>query len=182
MNCAGIDVSTKAVDIVLLELDTDQATWHHYDLQAGDLADRLMSVRRTLPHPASVFWADTVAIGIERPAGKFGVAQVMAAWGAVLCTLPNKTLVKCWMPSEWRKACGLKGNASKDEVGAWCDEHRFPDWTRQYDEAFQFRDWQTVEQLQAERDKQDTWTQDAYDAHCIAWATKDALEHQKQAA
>lgn len=170
MTVAGIDVSTRAIDLVLLDLDTDRAEWARYELTGGDLVERVRSIKdwrvpwtlgATLGRDNAHVWDDVVAIGIERPAGKHGVAQVSMAFGAALICLPKETLVQPWQPAEWRKACGMKGNATKQDVAGWA-------WDARSDAAaISVADW----------------PQDACDAYCIAYATRSVLETvERQAA
>ena len=154
MNVAGIDVSTHAIDLVLLDLDSDKATWHRYELEGHDVIERVRAARDIRWVWADVF-LDCVAIGIERPAGRFGVAQTSMAFGAVLANLPSRALVKPWLPSEWRKACGWPGNCSKEHAR---------------------------EQVRLFEPSSYHWPQDACDAYCIAYATRSVLEPVKAAA
>jgi hypothetical protein len=156
VNCAGIDFSSLAIDVVLVDLD-DLAppVWHRFELSGQDAFDRTRSVSSVMP--SSSFWDDTLGIGIEHPAGKFGVGPMMRVQGAVLACLPAGVLVQPWAPSRWRAACGLSGRASKEQVrafglDAFGGEFRAP------------------------------VTQDCFDAYCIALATRAALVRPAEAA
>ena len=100
-----------------------------------------------------MFWDDILAVGIEHPAGKFGVGPLLRIQGAILARIPARMLVQPWPPSKWRKANGLAGNASKDMVAYFAVN----DGT-----AIEFRDW----------------PQDACDAYCIALATRQAINKE----
>lgn len=156
MKVVGIDVSTFAVDFALLELDSDRVTWERFELGDGDLIDRIRRAGTRLPRARSMMWDDVLAVGIERPAGRYGVPQVSMAVGAVLACLPADLLLKAWMPAEWRKACGLPGNASKEQVKSWAITTGWASGTGK-------------------------WPQDACDAYAIAWATRAALELEEAA-
>lgn len=151
MNVAGIDVSTHAIDLVLLDMDSDKETWHRYELRGADLIDRIRSIRE-------VAWGgtfdETVALGIERPSGqhKGAMAAVSMAFGAVLVRLPAWLLVQPWQPAEWRKACGLSGRATKEDVAGWA----LARWGEGKPSAIDV-------------------TFDACDAYCIAYATRQRL-------
>ena len=147
---AGIDFSTRAVDIVLLDEDSDAATWHRFELTGNDAFDRARYVRQAMPYALSEFWDDVVAIGIEQPRGNFGVTHMMRIQGAVLACIYLKKLVQPWNPASWRKTVGLPGNASKLEVAALVDTLR--------------------------PGGRPLWPQDACDAYCIALATRMQIQ------
>lgn len=154
---AGIDYSTRAIDVVLLDEDTDAATWHRYELEGQDAFERARDVRRAM-HDALPLWDDCLAIGIEDPRG-YGSGSLYRVQGAVLSRLPSLVLVQPWIPSAWRKQVGLAGNASKEEVA--------------YHACGLLEDAQFAHVS--------AWPQDAWDAYLIALATRQALE-RKQAA
>jgi hypothetical protein len=154
---AGIDYSTRAVDVVLLDEDTDAATWHRFELVGADAFDRARDVRRAMlsrPMPwedrlsgdSSLFWDDVLACGIEDPRG-FNSGSLYRVQGAILACLPARLLVHPLIPSSWRKTVGLPGNANKQ--GVW-----------------EFADGKG----------KGHWPQDACDAYCIALATRTLLE------
>lgn len=151
MSVAGIDFSTRAVDVV--EIDEDDGSlveWHRFELVGpGDSFDRSRLVRDAMPPRG--WWTDRgiVAAGLEDPRG-YGAGHLYRVQGAILACLPATLLVQPWLPSKWRTLAGLKGNATKDAVA----DH--------------------VENLGiAARN----WPQDACDAFCIARATRAVLEH-----
>jgi hypothetical protein len=73
--------------------------------------------------------------------------------GAILACLPRELAVTELGPSEWRKRCGLPGNASKSEAARFALERwgQPGRWTPAW----------TIEQ------------QDALDAFCLAWAVRE---------
>jgi len=154
MYVAGVDVSTKAIDLVLVPVEDGPPVWHHYPLTGTDAWERTRSIPSAMPDRASTFYDTVVAIGVENPAGLHGAHAVQRAVGAVLACLPPLTLVQPWRPSEWRKAVGLPGNCGKAHVMQHADLHR-----GYYGDSSH-------------------WPQDACDALCIAVATRNALEKQ----
>lgn len=155
----GADVSTKAIDLVALELDTDQARWMHVPLGDGDLLERVRRVRRSVLDVVGPDLDDTLAVGVERPAGRHGVWQVSMAVGALLQCFPPELLVTWWVPAEWRKAVGLPGNATKQELGEWSWRH-----------------WGISGGSGPELP-----SQDAMDAYCVAYATRGVLRTEAAA-
>jgi hypothetical protein len=157
MNVAGIDLSTFHIDIVKIPVDGTSADWHRFTLNGADAFDRTRSVADYMPGRAHSFWDDTIAIGIEHPAGRHGVGAILRIQGAVLSCLPVDTLVQPLPPSRWRRLNGLTGNATKEQVR----QHSY-----------------TLLGAAASL----SWPQDAHDAHLIAIATRQLLEQQQAAA
>lgn len=128
MRFAGIDYSTQAVDIVLIDADTGQPEWQHYDFTGHDAFERCRSVRDAMPPRTATIWDDVLAIGIEAPMarGKLGRAlmeKLALIQGGILACLPAATLAAPLRPPEWRVACGLKGNATKEEVARFARDY-----------------------------------------------------------
>jgi hypothetical protein len=156
---AGIDYSSHAVDVVLLDEDSDQAAWHHFPLTAlpgWDSFDRARTVRAVMPTRS--WWEDrgTIAIGIEDPRG-YGAGHLYRIQGGILQTLPPDVLVHPWIPSAWRKANMIAGNATK--------------------QAVKIHSLRLVGASKAT----DEWSQDAHDAHLIARATRASLQRSEAA-
>jgi hypothetical protein len=158
---AGIDFSTRAVDVVLLDEDSDAATWHRFELEGANAFDRVRSVRSRVPVPSAAFWDDVLAVGIEDPRG-YGAGSLYRIQGAVVSCIPHTKLVHPLIPSSWRKTVGLPGNASKDAIR----EHV----------------WQQSSGLFTGLTMWDGPPQDACDAYCIALATRSLLQHGERAA
>ncbi len=148
---AGVDFSSKAVDIVLLDEDTDAATWHRFPLTGQDAFDRTRAVRAAMP--GASFWDDVLAVGIEDPRG-YGAGSLYRVQGAILACLPAAILAHPLIPSSWRKTVGLPGNAPKLAI------MEFVDTRQQENGASLFQ----------------RWPQDACDAYCIALATRTLVE------
>lgn len=158
---AGIDYSTRAVDVVLLDEDTDAATWHRFELEGQDAFDRARSVREAMRVPYAGLtdkWDAIIAIGIEDPRG-YNAGALYRIQGAILACLPTSVLVHPLIPSQWRKTVGLPGNATKAAVQRYVIDY-LPD-------------------MDAARWD---WPQDACDAYCIALATRTLLQHGERAA
>jgi hypothetical protein len=147
---AGIDYSTRAIDVVLLDEDSDAATWHRKLLFGQDAFERAREVRMNV-WLGSAFWDDVLAVGIEEPRG-YNAGSLYRIQGAIIATLPRPVLVHPLIPSSWRKTVGLAGNATKADVATF------------------------VAKGKPAYDKLD-WPQDACDAYCIALATRTLLEH-----
>ena len=159
---AGIDFSTQAVDVVLLDEDDVLApVWHRTILDGPDAFTRTRDLRgQHLLYPHD--WDDLLAVGIEDPAGKHAIRAIARVQGAVLAHIPDGLMVKPWAPSEWRRTCGLKGNCSKDDVFAFA-----------------------MEQINRWHNTPDAWPMyvpmDATDAYAIALATRQAITREQAA-
>jgi hypothetical protein len=167
MKVAGIDFSSHAVDVVTVPYEGAGApAWTRFPLVGADAFDRARSVAQAVPGPSSVFWDDMLAVGIEHPAGKFGVGPLLRIQGAVLARIPARMLVQPWPPSKWRTANGIKGNASKFDV-----------YERSQLARAEARDW-----IPGTCYVPQNWNaQDAHDAHLIALATRGAITKQEAA-
>jgi hypothetical protein len=153
MRVAGIDFSSHAVDVVTVPYEgVGEPVWHRFPLVGADAFDRARSVAQAVPGPSSVFYDDILAVGLEHPAGHHGTGPLLRIQGAILARIPARMLVQPWPPSSWRKANGLKGNASKADV---------------HYHAFALRGMP----------EPDSWRgcQDAFDAYCISLATLHAI-------
>ena len=153
VNVAGIDYSSHAVDVVLVPVDGGAPSWHRFPLEGNDAFDRTRGVATVMPGRGSAFWDPILAVGIEHPAGRFGTRDMTRVQGAILSCIPDRVLVEPWPPAKWRKAVGLKGNATKHDVESYSYDATIGmpgDWPRE-------------------------WPQDAHDAHCIALATRQAI-------
>jgi len=145
---AGIDFKTNWIDVVVLGIGG--ADWERYDLSGGDAFERMRNVPIALNenYGQRLWWLhDCVAIGIEEPQGmhKPTVAKLKGIQGAIVACLPRETLVNPIEPAKWKKLAGLPGNATKDDV---------------------------AEFVRGQVEDCVGWTQDAFDAWCIAVATK----------
>lgn len=160
MNVAGIDYSTRFVDIVTVSYEgTGAPVWHRYPLTGNDAFDRARSVGETVPGRHGYLWDDILAVGIEHPGGNHGTGALLRVQGAILARIPATMLVHPLPPGKWRKLVGLPGNASKRDVA--------------FSVRFDHPDFPLYERV--------TWTQDACDAYCIALATRSLID-TKQAA
>lgn len=159
MAVAGIDYSTKAIDVVLLDDDSAATTtWHRFNLTGQDAFDRARAVKAAMP--TTSFWDDVVACGIEDPRG-YGAGSLYRVQGAILACLPRTLLVQPLIPSSWRKTVGLKGNASKLDVAVF---------------AFERLRGCPEQKFRSRAPAIGVYPQDAFDAYCLALATRSLIE------
>jgi hypothetical protein len=113
---AGLDYSSFAIDVVLIDEDTGDAT--HYrrrlDLPA---AGALTRIRRTAEQmPPRSWWTDhVVAAGIEIPfaRAKGGGYALQLQLGAILSCLPAGLKLHMLRADDWRRACELPTRAQR---------------------------------------------------------------------
>lgn len=154
MRVCGIDLSSFAVDLVHVDLETGHIGWQRYLLEGTDAWERTRNIPDALPARTAERWDEVIAIGIEQPAGHHGVIPLVRVQGAILACLPPKTLVQPYTPARWRVLSGLRGHALKAEV----------------------------KERSLELGGGTNWPQDAHDAHLVARAMIADLEAQEQAA
>lgn len=149
---AGLDISTKAVHVVSLPEDTNEAQLHvvRIDATRGSAVDRIRRLRDAMP--ARTAWADAgcALVALERPFSRSpGIALMMAVYGAVLQLFPaDMPLLELSAP-EWRKECGLpqRGDVVKPAAIRFAREQ----WT----------------------DPPPAFDDNAADAFAIAWAARE---------
>lgn len=154
MTVAGIDYSSRAVDIVLLNDDTDHAAWTRVELHGATPIERARSLRGRLPLRS--WWEDegVYLIGIEDPYSRSkGVAKALGmAAGAIVALLPVDLTVIQTPPIEWKRLAIGNGSATKAQVANWA-------------------------RAELGHDGVTTWAQDAYDAYAIARAVRHLNNH-----
>jgi hypothetical protein len=155
---AGVDYDSSSIDVVRLELDSDEAVWHRILLDPTGKLDALGRARRVrdlMPHRRA--WGDdgVVTLALEDPKGPTfkGSIPIARVQGAILACLPAPGTdpdVLLLTTQEWKMACGLGGNCKKQDVQQWARA---------------------------------TWPnlpiragQDALDAYAIAWAARSICE------
>lgn len=148
---AGIDFSSHAIDVVLVDEDTGAPSWRRWQLRGDDAFERARYVRRL---ELGDTFDNVLAAGIEQPFGGHNAGDLFRVQGALLARLPLGLLVHPIPPARWRKLVGLSGRATKLEVARYA---------------------QTCLTLLTPRGARfpigSDWAQDAKDAYCIALAT-----------
>lgn len=146
---AGVDISSRAVDIVLLDDDTEQATWHHYALAGATPYERARDSCNVLPSRS--WWEDNGVwlVGLEDPRGPHAhtMKALGAAVGAFLALLPRDLTVIPTIAQEWKRLTVGAPGAGKDSVARWA-------------------------RAQLGQTDHETWNQDGYDAYAIARAVR----------
>lgn len=122
----GIDLSTRALDLVKLDESSNRAEWVRVELEGANAWERTMGVRDVLPaeYPyQQTYWEDVYLVAIEAPYGR-GQAGTQAVLnrvvGAVAASLPARLRVpeRCWVvrPDEWKQGLGLKAKPHLEDM------------------------------------------------------------------
>lgn len=160
---AGIDFSTRAVDVVLLDDDTDQAAWHRFELGTTKtpLLTRVRAVRKALPSRS--WWEEqgVTNVGIEQlHSHSRGTLRALSqVQGAIYACLPAAVAVIEMADHEWKRLFTGDAKADKGDVA------------------------QVALARMADRDGivRLSWPQDALDAFGIACACRALLDKARAA-
>lgn len=126
MRLAGIDLSTRFIDIVTLPLNgegAEGALWRRFaidDPRDDDL--RAFRATRRVPVALAQFdWTDVELAYVEAVWNRaYDVLKKLARiQGAVIASIPaSVAIIDETASTEWKQACGLPANATKDECMA----------------------------------------------------------------
>lgn len=111
----GIDVSSRAIDLVRLDENLDEAAWLSVPLQGDKAWDRVRLIADRMPPPS--WWADVYLCAIERPFARARQDVVRLAQGAALACIPTSIVTWEVTPAIWKQHLGLK----QSQKPAWSD-------------------------------------------------------------
>lgn len=121
MLVAGMDLSSRQIDVCLLDVETDTATHHRrrLDTRPGKQLDRIRRVRDALPTRGA--WADAgcVLAAIEEPFSRqsmSGQVPILMVIGAILSTLPTDIPVALLRADDWRRGCNLPLRGARPDL------------------------------------------------------------------
>lgn len=107
MNVLGIDLSSKAIDLVLLDENDNRAEWTRIDLEGDTAFDRARDVAEKMPQPGWFEAHGVYLVAIERPFVSHGQDVIRLVQGCVLAALPRELHVWEVSPSQWKKHLGV---------------------------------------------------------------------------
>lgn len=112
----GIDISSRAIDLVRLDETGTRAEWGCINLEGATSFQRLRQVSEQMPLES--VYDDCYLAAIERPKTHSFVsaAALFPIFGAVIACLPPALELWDVTPAQWRWGLGLKGNAKKEEA------------------------------------------------------------------
>lgn len=130
MNVLGIDLSTKALDLVLLDEDDAGARWDRLPLpRTPSRLELARAVADAVPGPSWFEHHGVYLIAVEEPMGRNrqAIAALNCVLGAFGASLPHELPRWTLRPAEWKIALGLPGTLSttrgSERVQAWALEH-----------------------------------------------------------
>lgn len=106
-NVLGIDLSSKAIDLVLLDENENRASWTRIELEGPTAFERARDVAEKMPQPAWYEAHGVYLCAIERPFVSHGQDVIRLVQGAVLAEIPRGLHVWEVSPSQWKKKVGL---------------------------------------------------------------------------
>jgi len=104
----GIDISTRAIDLVRLDENVDEAEWLSVPLSGKAAWDRVRLIPDLMP-PAG-WWAEVYLCAIERPFARARQDVVRLAQGAALACIPTRVATWEVTPAVWKQHIGIKQN------------------------------------------------------------------------
>lgn len=109
MNTLGIDLSSRAVDLVLVDENADTATWEQIELEGKTAFDRLRAVHALMPQPGWYEAHGVYLIAVEMPESRMrpSLRAQLPVFGAVVAALPDDIEVWCLAPADWKRPMGL---------------------------------------------------------------------------
>jgi hypothetical protein len=126
VNVVGIDLSSRAIDLVRLPESSGLASHERISLEAA--GKRATAWERTLNlpglMPSASWWDDVYLVAIEAPygAGTGTVAVLNRVLGAVAASLPTRLQrpERAWIvrPDEWKGRLSLNRKPSADDIAA----------------------------------------------------------------
>jgi len=105
----GIDLSSRAIDLVLLDENRDQASWTRIDLEGATAFERARDVAEKMPQPGWYEANGVYLVGIERPFSASRNDVVRLVQGCVLAEIPVALDVWEIAPQTWKAHIGFKG-------------------------------------------------------------------------
>lgn len=130
MNVLGIDLSSRALDLVLLDEDGAGARWEHLPIpRTHSRLDLARAVADTVPGSAWFEHHGVYLVAVEEPMGqnRQAISALNCVLGALGASLPDDLPAWTLRADEWKRGVGLPGNLSttkgSDRLQAWAVEH-----------------------------------------------------------
>jgi hypothetical protein len=155
VNVLGIDLSSKAIDLVLLSENEDRASWTRLTLEGPTAFERARDVAEKMPQPGWYEAHGVYLVAIERPFVSHGQDVIRLVQGAVLAGIPRELQVWEVSVSQWKKPLGIP-------VRQKPTHYAFPDFT-----------FDGYNPSRPSRTNIFPWPQDALDALGVALYARD---------
>jgi hypothetical protein len=117
----GVDLSTKAIDLVALDED-NPAMCEHRRVELPDpwwnTARWMRSLLRVASIPTWLEERNVYLVGVERPYGpsRQAIASLHTVMGALIASLPPQVTAFEVSPADMRRELGLPGNCPKEQM------------------------------------------------------------------
>jgi len=108
-NTLGIDLSSKAIDLVLLDENRNASTWTRIDLEGATAFERARDVAAKMPQPGWYEAHGVYLVAIERPFSASRNDVVRLVEGCVLAEIPHGLDVWEIAPQTWKAHIGFRG-------------------------------------------------------------------------
>jgi hypothetical protein len=107
VNVLGCDLSSRAIDLVLLDENENRASWTRIDLEGATAFERARDVAEKMPQPGWYEAHGVYLIAVEEPMG-FQSRFLYRIQGAIIGALPREPVLWQVRPAAWKNALGLK--------------------------------------------------------------------------
>lgn len=134
MSVVGIDLSSKAIHIAVLEEDSNDAHVHvvRLDAQRGDATTRIRRMRDLLPARGAYQDLGVTLIALERPIAIHSSVPLMV-YGALLQLLPAGVPLAELRADDWRRECALPIRGAKSDLKSGSKRYARTLWTNHPD-------------------------------------------------
>lgn len=152
MSVLGIDLSSHALHLAVLEEDSNEATVHavRLDLERGDAERRIRRMRDLMPARGVYRDLGVTLIAIERPIAAHSSVPLMV-YGALLQLLPPDIAIVGMRADDWRRECCLPLRGARSDLKAASKRFARQLWTN----------------------SPDVFDDDTAEAYLIAWAARE---------
>lgn len=119
MSVVGIDLSSKAIHVAVLQEDSNDASVHivRLDKQRGDATTRIRRMRDLMPARGAYADLGVTLIALERPIALHSNVPLMV-YGALLQLLPAELPLLELRADDWRKECALPLRGASSDLKA----------------------------------------------------------------
>lgn len=124
-NVLGVDLSSKFIDLVLLDENRNAATWTRITLEGATAFERARDVADKMPQPGWYEAHGVYLVAVERPFSQSRADSIRLVQGCVIAEIPRRLDVLEVAPQTWKAHIGFKGKGKPSvyDFPFWpCDE------------------------------------------------------------
>jgi hypothetical protein len=128
----GIDFSSKALDLVLLDENSDVSRWDRLPLpECFSKVELARAVADAMPGPSWFQHHEVYLVACEEPMGqnRQAIAALYTVLGALVTSMPRELPIWLLRPAEWKAGVGLPGNLKtskgdgQSQLRSWAVAH-----------------------------------------------------------